>query len=81
VAGYLDNLLNPVADCLTPEAAQQLIDLEASADTRARLNELADKSNEGRLSPEERAEYEAYVHAIDLIGILQARVRQQLRRA
>jgi hypothetical protein len=39
---------------------------------------LAERCNEGTLTPEERAEHEAYIRAIDLIGILQANVRAAL---
>ena len=39
----------------------------------ARITQLAAKANEGELSPEERAEYEDYVEAVDLIGILKAK--------
>ena len=39
---------------------------------------MADKCNEGQLSPEERAEYEALVRAIDFITILQSKARRRL---
>ncbi|MFL5342928.1 MAG: hypothetical protein ACJ8F7_22565 [Gemmataceae bacterium] len=38
--------------------------------TRDRVEELADKCSEGRLTAEERAEYEAAVKSIHLISIL-----------
>ena len=40
------------------------------------MEELAEKCGEGQLTPDERAEYEAYVQASTLIGILQAKARQ-----
>ena len=75
----LDRLLEPVADCFSKRLAQRLIDLRADQDTQERLDELADKANEGELSESERREYEAYVNAIDLIGVLQAKARRYLR--
>jgi transcriptional regulator with XRE-family HTH domain len=46
-----------------------------------RVDELAEKCNEGQLTSEERNEYEAYVQASTLIGILQAKARRILRQA
>jgi hypothetical protein len=74
----LDQLLTPVGDCLTPEVARHLVDLHASADVQARLETLADKSTEGQLSAEERAEYETAVAAIEFISVLQAKARRLL---
>jgi len=70
---YLDRLLTPVTQCFTPEVAERLIALRAEPDVQARIEELAAKANDGQLSADERAEYEDYVEAVDLIGILQAR--------
>jgi hypothetical protein len=75
----LDQLLAPVGDCLTPEVARHLVDLHASPDVQARLEELADKNTAGQLSAEERAEYETAVAAIEFISMLQAKARRLLR--
>ena len=70
-----DRLLEPVARCFTPEVAKRIADLRADEPTQARLDELAAKCNEGVLTDAERREYGAYVEALDLIGILQAKAR------
>jgi hypothetical protein len=75
----LDRLLDPVARSLTPEAARALVALRADPEAQARIEELADKCNEGRLTPAERAEYEAAVHASTFIAILQAKARALLK--
>ena len=67
-----------LADALTPAAARALASFRASPDVQARIAELGEKCNEGQLTPEERAEYEAYVRAIDVIAILQSKARRQL---
>jgi hypothetical protein len=77
----LDRLLDPLAECLTPEVARRIVALRADALTQARLDELADKSAEGALSPAEREEYAAYVEALDLVGLLQAKARAVLSAA
>jgi ATP-dependent exoDNAse (exonuclease V) beta subunit len=74
----LDRVLDLLAACLTPETAKRLADLKASPELQARLDDLGDKSNEGELSPQEQAEYETYVHAIDFISILQSKARRLL---
>lgn len=71
----LDKMLEPVARCLTPEVAKQIAELRADQSTQARIDELAAKCNEGELTEAERREYGAYVDAIDLIGLLQAKAR------
>jgi hypothetical protein len=76
----LEQLLTPVTDLLTPEAAQVLVDFRFDAATQARVAELADKANEGLLTDTERQEYAQYIEMGDLVGILQARARNVLRR-
>lgn len=69
----LDQLLDPVTRCLTPEAARSLLQLRAPAPAQARIEALADKCTAGTLTPEEEAEYDAYVWAANLIAVLQAK--------
>jgi hypothetical protein len=76
---FLDRLLAPFGDCLTPEVAEKLVHLRADPEVQARVDELADKCTEGALTDEERAEYESYVHTIDVLAVLQAKARRLLR--
>ena len=71
----LDRILDPVRDCLTPEVARRIAGLRADADTQAKLDRLAEKNAEGTITPDERAEYEALVAAVNLIAVLQAKAR------
>ena len=57
------------------QLARKLVRLKADAKTQARVDELAQKCNEGDLTPQERAEYERYVTVGNLIAILQAQAR------
>ena len=77
-AEYLDRLLEPISRCLTPEAAERLVQLRADSQLQARIDELAGKCTEGVLTEEERSEYEAYVRTGNLIAILQAKARRLL---
>jgi hypothetical protein len=76
----LERLLDPVSASLNDEAARKLLGIKADARTRAHVDKLARKCNEGELTPEERADYEMYVLAGDLIAILQAKARLLLSR-
>lgn len=76
----LEKMLEPVARCWTPAVAQQIAELRADPATQARLDELAAKCNTGELGDAEQREYEAYVDALDLIGLLQAQARAILAR-
>lgn len=71
----LDRLLDPVRDILTPEVAERFAALRADDATQERLDDLAERHHEGKLSPEELAEYESLVGAINMIAVLQAKAR------
>jgi hypothetical protein len=79
-ANFLTRLLAPIGECMTREMAEKVANLRADPDVQARVDELADKCTEGELTAEERAEYESYVHAIRVIGVLQAQARSLLHR-
>jgi hypothetical protein len=68
----------PVFALLTDEQTRQLAELETDPTLADRLSELAQKANEGDLSPGERAEYEAYIEANNLLATLQAGARFRL---
>lgn len=72
----LDRLLDPVGQSLTPDVARALLAIRADEDTQARIDELAGKCTEGTLTDVERGEYQAYVSAIDLVTVLQAKARR-----
>jgi hypothetical protein len=56
-SSVLSRLLDPVGRCLTPDVAQRLVALQADPAVQARLEELADKCTESKLSADERTEY------------------------
>jgi hypothetical protein len=71
----LDRILEPVSSSLNEEAARKLIHLKADRKTQARVAKLADKCNEGELTPRERREYEMYVMLGHIIALLKAKAR------
>ena len=75
----LERALDPLVECLTPEAAKKLVDLRADPETQARVDQLADRANDGLLTPDERAEYDKFRAMFHVITLLQSKARQLLR--
>ena len=53
--------------------------MQADPVAQERIQQLAEKCNQGLLDTLERREYETYVHVGNVIGILQARARLDLK--
>jgi hypothetical protein len=78
-SALLDRFLEPVRESLTPAQARRLLEFKADEGLQAKIDELARKANNSTLTEEERAEYEAFVEAGDLIAMLQATARDVLK--
>ena len=76
----LNLLLDPIGRSFTPEVAKKVANMRVDQRAKRRLNHLAGKCNEGEMTEAERKEYETYVNALDLIGVLQMKARSILRR-
>ena len=74
----LDRLLGPFKASMSLQAAQALAELDIDPGAQARLDVLAGLCNEGRLTAEERAEYEGYVEAIDIMNLIRLKARRLL---
>ena len=74
----IDQLLD--SKSFTPAIAKELIKLKFDPATEIRLEQLAEKSNEGSLSSAERSEYESIVQAFDIIGVLRGQAQSILSR-
>jgi len=74
LATYLD----PIAEELTPQLAQRIVQVQIKPDLASRVEELGQKSNTNTLTSEERAEYQYYVDVNNQLGLLQARARRFL---
>ena len=72
---FLDRLLEPLSRCIRGDGERELLKLRADEALQARIDELADKCDEGTLTPDERAEYETYVRFGNFVAILQAKAR------
>jgi hypothetical protein len=77
----LDQFADIDARSLSPETARRLLDIRFEPVHEARIAVLAEKSQAGSLTPEERAEYDEYIHVADVLAILQSKARQALKKA
>lgn len=75
----LDEILEPVIRCLTPDNARQILNHRPRRKVLAHMQKLARKCNEGELTPEERAEYESYVFAGEFVALVRARAKALLK--
>ena len=75
----LDRLVEPIVRTLTPEVARALVQLRADPELQGRMDELAEKCNEGQLTAEEREEYETSVRFANYLAIIQAKARRLLK--
>jgi hypothetical protein len=74
----LDGLLDPLSRCLDAESARRLVELRVAPPVQERIDALAERANEGLLTDDERAEYEALINAADFISILKRKARRHL---
>jgi hypothetical protein len=74
----LERVLAAVGQCLDRQSAESLLRLRADMEMQGRIEELPDKCTEGRLTPEERDEYEALIRVGNFVAILQAKARRLL---
>jgi hypothetical protein len=70
-----DRAVQPALRAVFQDKADALLDFTPDPELLERIEELAGKSTEGQLSPEERAEYESYVRANKFLAILQRQAR------
>jgi hypothetical protein len=75
----LRRVVDPNRPFLSEDAATAILGLSFSASDRARMNRLAEKNREGRLSPKEDEELSNYIRVGQTLGILQSKARRSLK--
>jgi hypothetical protein len=76
-ASALDELLEPLSRCLDAESARRLATLRIPSQVQEKMDRFAARANEGLLSEEERAAYEALINAADFVSILKVKAQRQ----
>lgn len=70
---------NPGGELL-PEAAEYLLSIRFAESDVDRMRQLAERSESGELTDEERAEFDSYLHVGNLLAVIQSKARLALRR-
>ena len=74
-SAVLERVLEPASRTMTPEIARWFLSLRPEPEIEDLLEQLASKNTAGKLTDEERADYELLVLMGDFIAILQAKAR------
>ncbi len=77
--GVDDSLLESAARCLDAESVRALGKLQLAASAKSRLELLAQKANEGQLTPEEAREYDRFIELGDIIATLRLKAERQMQ--
>jgi hypothetical protein len=77
-ADTLERFVDHLTRGFTPELARHFAELpKPDPEFQARLDELAEKANEGSLTDEERAQYDKYVEYMDFVAYMRLRARSR----
>lgn len=74
----LDRAMEPFLGLLSSQQLQQLTTLARDPAIERRVAQLADKSQVGELTVRERAEYEAYARANNLLAVMRGLASRRL---
>ncbi len=74
-----DLAIGPIINLFTTEQARQIVEFRADSKLELRVEELAEKSNAGELTPAERSELEGYARASRFLAVLQVQAARKLR--
>lgn len=75
----LERFVDHLTRGFTPELAKHFAELpEPNPEFQERLDELADKANEGTLSPVEAKEYDKYIEYMDFVALMRLKARSRV---
>lgn len=73
-----DRAVAPILRLVLPEREQTVIGFRPDSELQDRIEKLARKSTEGKLTDEERAEYAGYVRANKFVAVLRRQAQRLL---
>ena len=77
----LRRIVDPEQPFLSEETARAILRFDFSTADRVRMNQLAAKNREGKLTTTEEQELNSYIRVGQTLGILQSKARRSLRTA
>jgi hypothetical protein len=78
-AAILARLIQIGREELPRGAAEYLLSIRFGDRDTARMNELSELARQGRLTNEEQAELDSYIHVGNLLAVMQSKGRRALR--
>jgi hypothetical protein len=80
-AAILARLIQIGQDELPRGAAEYLLSIRFGNHDIARMNELSELARQGKLTSEEQAELDSYIHVGNLLAVMQSKGRRALGRS
>lgn len=80
-AAILSRVIQVEERDLSRSAAEYLLSIRFGEHDVARMNELSDAARQGKLTSDEQAELDSYLHVSNLLAILQSKGRRALQRS
>jgi hypothetical protein len=65
---------------ISPEAADYLLFIDFSVSDDVRMQELMDRSNQGALTSDEKAELDGYVNIANVLSVMHSQARVALKK-
>lgn len=78
-AAILARLIERPQSDLSPPVAEYLLSIRFDDSDIARMDELSEFARQGTLNADQQAELDSYIHATNLIAVMQSRARRVLR--
>jgi hypothetical protein len=80
-AEILARIIRPEQGRMTPEAAREILEYKLPPDDCQRVNALAAKAREGKLTDDQRATLDEYERVTALVEVMQSKARLSLKQA
>lgn len=65
---------------LSRSAAEYLLSVRFGEHDVSRMNELSELARQGKLTPQQQAELDSYIHVSNLLAVMQSKGRSALKR-
>ncbi|HEY6348916.1 MAG TPA: hypothetical protein VI636_05855 [Candidatus Angelobacter sp.] len=78
-AAILARVIQVGAEELSQGAAEYLLSIRFGEHDVARMNELSERARQGKLTSQEQAELDSYIHVSNLLAVMQSKGRRALK--
>ena len=78
-AAILARVIQVGGEELSPGAAEYLLSIRFGEHDIARMNELSERAQQGKLTSQEQVELDSYIHVSNLLAVMQSKGRRALK--